>query len=198
MAAAGAAVAGCTRKKEGLPPLEEAKPYREQQPATSTPTATATEKVVPTATATEEVVPTATATEKVVPTVTEQPIAAQTEIAIKNWPKTRGEAAKMFGGKSSDWETNPDGGWHFIERGNCEEIDPNGYLMEGYYDQDPGKNPFCFVTWGSAAIQGGTIWPVAGSIETAEDLIEKMAISKWDDGSQHPCQIINPAEKQGE
>jgi len=44
MAAAGAAVAGCTRKKEGLPPLEEAKPYREQQPATSTPTATATEK----------------------------------------------------------------------------------------------------------------------------------------------------------
>ena len=167
--AAGIALGGCTTKREGDPAAITEQPT--VKPTIETPTAT------------------------------EQPTVAQTETAKEttgNWPKTSEETAKMFGGEPSDWEMSPDGGWHFIERGECETINPNNYLMEGYYDTAPGKNPFCFVTWGPATIQGGTIWPVAGSKETAEDLIEKMAIPKWDDGSQHPCQIIEPVEKQEE
>jgi len=194
IATAGIILNACKKKKEELP----------------TALTTATEKLQPTAAEQPTVAkqPTATATET--SSATEQPTVAQTETAketelkkaveetIKNWPKTSEEATKMFGGKSSDWEISPDGGWHFIERSEREIIDPNNCLMEGYCDTAPGKNPFCFVTWGSAAIQGGTIWPKAGNIEAAKDLVKKMAIPKWDDGSQHPCQIIEPTEKQGE
>lgn len=125
-----------------------------------------------------------------VPLVQERPNVPE---PLSPWPETPQEAAALFGGSPDRWEKNPAGGWHFEEAPYCTSIDPQGYLMEGYWDTEPGRDPFCVASAGvKVEIQGGTIWPVPGTKETAEELQAKMAIPVWSDGKQHPCQVILP------
>jgi hypothetical protein len=149
------------------------------------------EAATPTATATPTPEPTATKT----PTPTATPEALAVPEVLPAWPKTAEEVAALFGGSPERWEVNPDGGWHLREEGWTTLIDPHGYLMEGYYDTKPGKNPLCIASAGvEVEIQGGTVWPERGTEETAKELQTKMAIPIWDDGKQHPCQVILPKE----
>lgn len=148
-----------------------------------------------TATATPTPEPTATKTPTPEPTATASPEALAVPEVLPAWPKTAEEVAALFGGSPERWEKNPDGGWHLKEEGFRTLIDPNGYLAEGYYDTKPGKNPLCFSSAGIPfEIQGGTIWTERGTEEAAVELQQKMAIPIWDDGKQHPCQVILPKE----
>lgn len=145
--------------------------------------------VAPTATATPE----ATATKTPTPTATPEALAVPE--VLPAWPKSAEKAAALFGSSPDRWEVNPNGGWHLREEGWRILINPKGYLMEGYYDTKPGKDPLCFASAGVALkIQGGTIWPERGTEESAKNLQKKMAIAVWEDKTQHPCQVILPKE----
>ncbi|MEK7160198.1 MAG: hypothetical protein AAB702_01840 [Patescibacteria group bacterium] len=127
------------------------------------------------------------------------PITGSTETAksaeLPTWPKTAKEAGMLFGTdveskKASRWEPSADGGWHFREEAFVSAVNPQGYVLDGYFDTKPGKNPDCFVSNGVAVgVQGATIWPVSGEQE-ATILLDKMALPKWDDGKVHPCRAV--------
>jgi hypothetical protein len=177
------------RQPEGVQPKPEPTPTR-------TPTPTATAKAERTATPTQTPEPTKTSTPTATSEVTAVAEATPVPEVLPTWPETAEAAAALFGGSPDRWEKNPDGGWHLREEGWRTLIDPKGYLMEGYYDTKPGKNPSCFTSVGvGVEMQGGTIWPVRGTEKEAKKLQRKMAIPVWDDGKQYPCQVILPSPK---
>jgi len=123
-------------------------------PATWTPEAT----VTPEATATAEVI----ATRQV-----------EQEITFPNTPQ---EAATLFGATADRWELSVDGGWHLIEDDERTVVNPAGFVLEGYYDQNPGKNPRQFVATVAIEAQGATIWNL--NPQEAQVLFDAMAQQK--------------------
>lgn len=122
--------------------------------------------------------------------------------ALVKWPTNPAEAATAFcvvvssnpdnKCDASRWEINPDGGWHLREEAYQVQINPKGKLAEGYFDTKPGKNASCFLFNASAGVQGTTIWNEEGNRKTADNLIKTVAVPKWDDQKDHPCQIMIP------
>lgn len=136
-------------------------------------------------------------------------------VNVPSFPKTREEAAATFGvdGSTRDpkrWELTPEGGWHLSEAQIGDDtkdalnVNPKGYLMEGYYDTKPGRNPFALVAVGidsNIPIQGATFWNEQ-RIDQADKLQNEMAIPKWRDENGnvtiHPVTKIVPnQEEQG-
>lgn len=130
---------------------------------------------------------------------------------VPSFPKTRAEAAATFGvdGSTRDpkrWEQTAEGeGWHLSEAQEVDgtkdalNINPRGYLTEGYYDTKPGRNPFAWASIdvdGNIPAQGGTVWNEKGGREKAVNLQSKMAIPVWQDdagvATQKPAVIIAP------
>lgn len=129
--------------------------------------------------------------------------------SIPAFPKTVAEAAATFGvdGSTRDpkrWELNPDGGWHLSEAQIGDDtkdalnVNPRGYLTDGFYDTKPGRNPFAFVIVGidgNIPAQGATFWNET-RIDQADKLQGEMAIPKWKDDSgnvtTHPVTKIVP------
>lgn len=133
---------------------------------------------------------------------------------MPSFPKTAAEAATTFGvdGSTRDpkrWEKTAEGdGWHLSEATRVDDtkdalnVNPNGYLTEGYFDTKPGHNPFAFVIAGIKDLipaQGVTVWNVK-SIDQASKLQKEMATPKWKDGNgnpfDHPVVIIVPNQEQ--
>lgn len=125
------------------------------------------------------------------------------------FPKTKAEAASTFGidpetRSSERWEKNPDGGWHYGEgqerfgqTKNAKKLNAQGFLVEFYYDIQPGKNPYCAALEGLNAdfpAQGATFWDETGA-DRAKKLQAEMAVPKWKVDGQikdMPCEIISP------
>lgn len=131
-------------------------------------------------------------------------------VNVPSFPKTAAEAAATFGVDGSTknpsrWEKTAEGdGWHLSEAQIGDDtkdalnVNPRGYLMEGYYDTRPGHNPFALVAVGidsNIPTQGATFWNVQ-QIDQADKLAGEMAIPKWKDDSgnvtNHPVTKIVP------
>jgi len=93
-----------------------------------------------------------------------------------SWPTNPEEAARLFGADASRWEITPDGGWHLLESHERTLVNPAGFVLEGYYDQNPGKDPRQFVSVVAIELQGCTVWPLNPS--QADDLFVAMATQK--------------------
>ncbi len=91
-----------------------------------------------------------------------------------SWPTTPEEAARLFGADSSRWEVSAEGGWHLREDSTRTMVNPSGFSLEGYYDQDPGRNPRQFVSLAAVEVQGATIWQA-----TAQELYCAMLHAKY-------------------
>lgn len=133
--------------------------------------------------------------------------------SVPSFPKTATEAAATFGvdGSTKDpkrWELTPEGGWHLSEAQIGDDtkdalnVNPKGYLMEGYYDTKPGRNPYALVAVGinsNIPIQGATFWNEQ-RVNQADKLQNEMAIPKWRDENGnvtiHPVTKIVPNQEQ--
>ncbi len=135
-------------------------------------------------------------------------------VNIPSFPKTVAEAAATFGVDGSTrnpkrWEKTAEGdGWHLSEAQIGDDTkdalnaNPKGWLMEGYYDTKPGRNPFALVAVGidsNIPVQGATFWNVT-KIDQADKLQAEMAIPKWKDENGnvtvHPVTKIVPNQDQ--
>jgi len=187
-----------------------------------TPTATLVPRVESTAT------PKVTATVKVEATNTPEVVTSTKELPkpaawdhvpvvslvkavnVPSFPKTAAEAAATFGIDGSTrepkrWERTAEGdGWHLSEAQSSDDtkdalnVNPRGYLTEGYYDTKPGHNPYAFVIVaidGKIPAQGATFWNVQ-QIDQADKLAGEMAVPKWKDENGnvtvHPVTKIVP------
>lgn len=128
-----------------------------------------------------------------------------------SFPRTAAEAAATFGVDGSTrnpkrWEKTPEGGWHLSEAQIGDDtkdalnVNPKGFLMEGYFDTLPGRNPFAWAIIdidGNIPAQGGTFWNETRGRAKAEKLQREMHTPKWKDAqgkvTDHPAVVISPA-----
>lgn len=92
------------------------------------------------------------------------------------WPTTPAEAAARFapGTSPTRWEVSPEGGWHMREEPFRAIVNPSGFILEGYYDTKPGKDPRQFVSVLPIEAQGVTVWRA-----TPEELFCAMGVQKF-------------------
>jgi len=125
------------------------------------------------ATAPTAVTPTPTQTPEVAPPVAKAPVETPQQAT---WPTTPADAANLFGGTADRWELTPDGGWHLTEDHSRTVVNPAGFVGEGYYDTNPGRDPRQMVFTVGVEVQGCTIWPLSAS--EAQFLFDAMAAQK--------------------
>lgn len=125
------------------------------------------------------------------------------------FPRSAAEAATTFGVDGSTrnsrrWERTAEGdGWHLSEAQITDDtkdalnVNARGYLLEFFYDTEPGRNPYCAAVEGidqNIPAQGGTFWNETGRAR-AEKLQREMAVPRWRVGGRvepRPCEVISP------